>query len=266
MNTEIFEQLGLTQGEIKTYLALLQTGPSSTGPIAKVSGVSRSKLYIILDKLEKRGMVSHVEEKGVLKFQAAQPGKITDYIERKKDELTQLEKNFQQFLPELEAYYDEKSNERHVAIYQGLKGIQTAHEHVYEKLTRGECYHYFGIPPAQPDAHHAYWNRDHLKRIEAGVSCKLLFNIGTPAATLENRNGYKGCDARYMPVDTQTPSYFMIYKDTVMIAIPSIHPIAVEIVSQEIADAFMAYFDEFWKKSRRFTKKKSKKAGRAFHS
>ncbi|GAG26288.1 unnamed protein product, partial [marine sediment metagenome] len=47
MDTKILEEIGLTQGEIKTYLALLKLGSSSTGPIAKESQVSRSKLYSI---------------------------------------------------------------------------------------------------------------------------------------------------------------------------------------------------------------------------
>ena len=67
-----------------------------------------------------------------------------------------------------------------------------------------------------------------------------------------SRNSYEGCDARYMATDIKTPAYFLIYKDTVMMAIPSTNPITVEIVSQEIADAFMAYFEEFWKRTKKF--------------
>ncbi len=73
MDTRLLEELGLTQGEIKAYLALLKLGSTSTGPLAKESGVSRSKLYAILDRLEKRGLASHVEERGVIQFQAAEP-------------------------------------------------------------------------------------------------------------------------------------------------------------------------------------------------
>ena len=73
MDTKILEEIGLTHGEIKTYLALLTLGSSSTGPIAKESGVSRSKLYIILDKLEKKGLVSHIEKDGIIYFQSADP-------------------------------------------------------------------------------------------------------------------------------------------------------------------------------------------------
>jgi hypothetical protein len=56
-----------------------------------------------------------------------------------------------------------------------------------------------------------------------------------------------------MPIDIETPSWVLIYKDTVVIAIPQgIKPIAIEIVNQEVADSFEQYFSWFWKKSKPF--------------
>ncbi|MFH1520350.1 MAG: hypothetical protein ABID61_01770 [Candidatus Micrarchaeota archaeon] len=56
-----------------------------------------------------------------------------------------------------------------------------------------------------------------------------------------------------MPIDIKTPAYFTIYKDTVIITTVSSDPLCIEIVSQELADAFKKYFEEFWKKSRQFS-------------
>ncbi len=95
-----------------------------------------------------------------------------------------------------------------------------------------------------------YWQKDHLRRAKAGIRCKLLFNQDTPIEILKNRDKYRFCEARYLPGDIKTPSYFLIYKDTVAITIPSENPISIEIISQEIADSFKAYFDEFWRKSK----------------
>lgn len=255
METKILEEIGLTPGEIKTYLALLSLRSSSTGPIAKKSGVSRSKLYIILDKLEKKGFVSHIEKDGVLHFQAVEPQKIKDYLERKEEEIKTLEKRFEKFLPQLESFYERGGRVQKVTVYQGLKGLATAHEHTYLKLKRGEEYVYLGVPKHQPEKHHMYWKRDHERRARAGIKCRLLFTNDTEPKVLKSRNSYPGCDARYMSIDIKTPSYFAVYKDTVLIAIPSDHPLAIEIISQEIADSFMLYFEEFWRKSKKFKSK-----------
>lgn len=254
MNTKILEQIGLTPGEIKTYLALLKIGQSSTGAIAKESQVSRSKLYNILDKLEKKGLASHVEKNGVTNFQAAEPAKIKDYLKDKEEEIKDLQDEFENYIEKLESYQQQSGKVQNVTIYQGIKGLITAHEHTYLKLKKGEEYFYLGIPKDQPESHHLYWQRDHLRRVKAGIKCKLLFNPDTPKETLKNRNKFKNCDSRYIPADIKTPAYFLIYKDTVMISIPSENPVAIEITSQEIADSFKAYFKEFWKKSKSLKK------------
>ena len=259
MDTKLLEKIGLTPGEIKAYLALLALGPSSTGPLAKRSQVSRSKLYWIMDKLEKKGLASHAVRNGVVYFQAVEPTKINDYIEEKEDELKTLKEEFVQLLPELESYHKRAKEAQSMTIYQGLKGLKVAHEHSYLKLKKGEEYVYMGIPAFQPETHHLYWQKDHMRRVSLGIRTRLLFNRDTDRGILENRNSYVMCDARYMPTDIKTPAYFMIYKDTVMMAIPSSNPLAVEIVSQEIADAFMAYFEEYWKRSKKF---KGKEKGR----
>ncbi len=250
MDTSFLSEIGLTPGEIKSYLALLKLGSSSTGPIAKESKVSRSKLYDILDKLEKKGLASHIEQNGVTYFQAVEPSKIKNYIKEKENKLKEVEAKFDSYLPQLEALQKLSGKSQTVTVYQGFKGLIAIHEHTYLKLKKGEEFVYMGIPKSQPEAHHLYWQRDHLRRVDAGIKCRLLFNEDTPKETLKNRNKYKGCDSRYMPSGIKTPSYMLIYKDTSVIVVPSENPLCIEIISQEIADSYMAYFEDLWKKSK----------------
>ena len=249
MDTRIFEEIGLTKGEIKAYLALLKIGSSSTGLISKQSQVSRSKLYSVLDRLEKKGLVTHVDKNGVTYFQAVEPSKVSDYLKAKESKIKELTKKFEKFLPQLEAFHADSSKSQKVAVYQGLKGLTVAHEHLYLKLKKNDCYYYLGIPSNQPGAHHLYWQRDHVRRSKLGIKCKLLFNQDTDVKILKNRNKYSGSEARYMPSSVKTPAYFLIYKDTVMIAIAQKNPLAIEIQSEDIAKSFKAYFDEFWSQS-----------------
>jgi sugar-specific transcriptional regulator TrmB len=250
METKILERLGLTPGEIKAYLALLKLGPSSTGAIAKKSNVSRSKLYSILDKLEKKGMASHVEKRGVIYFQAVEPSKIKDYITEKEKELKTLREEFDRFLPQLQAFHEEKAKIQNVTVYQGFKGLVVANEHIYLKLKKGDDYQVLGVPVYPKWERKGYWQRDHERRDKEGIRCRMLFNPGVPKDVLRNRNSYKLCEARYMPIKIDAPAYFMIYADTSVIVIASEEPLAIEIVSKEIADSFRRYFEEFWRMSK----------------
>ncbi|MBN2101372.1 MAG: helix-turn-helix domain-containing protein [Candidatus Aenigmarchaeota archaeon] len=258
MDTSILEEIGLTEGEIKAYLALLTLGSKSTGPIAKESGVSRSKLYSVLDRLEKKGLASHIEKDGIRFFQAVEPSKIKDYLNKKGAELRKLETDFDRFLPQLEAFHEKAGKIQLVRVYQGFKGTQIAHEHLYLKLKKGDIFYYFGIPGFQPEPHHRYWMKDHERRIKAGIKCRLLFNNDTDEEVMINRNSFKDSDARYMPTNLKTPAYYLVYNDTLMIAIASENPIAIEIISQEIADSFISTVEYFWKLSKPFAPKKRK--------
>ena len=250
MNTKILEEIGLTPGEIKVYLALLKIGSSSVGPIVHEAQVSRSKIYVLLDKLEKKGLASHVEKNGVIYFQATDPKRVRDYLQQKEKTLKDIQNDFETYLPQLEAYQKEACREEKVRVYQGFKGLATAHEHTYDKLKRGEEYYYFGGPEEQPEYHHIYWQRDHQRRVKAGIKCKILFHKNTSDEIIKNRNGYTGCSARRMPIELKTPSYFLVYKDTICIIIPGINIIVIEIVSEKAAESFKAYFYEFWKKAK----------------
>lgn len=61
--SKLLTQLGFTEYEAKTYLALLRQSPLTGYAIARVSGVPRSKIYEVLGNLVERGdvLVSHGE-------------------------------------------------------------------------------------------------------------------------------------------------------------------------------------------------------------
>ena len=61
MDKKLLESIGMTSGEVSVYLALLDLGISSTGNIIKKSNVSSSKVYLILERLLQKGLISQVD-------------------------------------------------------------------------------------------------------------------------------------------------------------------------------------------------------------
>ena len=251
MQLSALKEAGLTDGESRVYLALLELGPSTTGPIVDKSRVAKSIVYQLLDKLIKKGLVSYIIKEKTKHYQAAQPNKLLDYFEEREKQLLQNKDAIKKILPEL-LLKQQLAKTSEAQIYEGFRGIQTVHEKTYLHLKRGEEYFYLGIAPLQNEKYHLYWQRDHVQRAKAGIKCKLLFNKGTNRKVLENRNSYSGCDARYMHTDIQTPAWFAGYKDVTIIGLQSKNGLAIEIINQEIADSFKAYFDAFWKLSKPF--------------
>jgi sugar-specific transcriptional regulator TrmB len=250
MEISALREAGLTDGETKIYLALLELGSSTTGPIIEKSKVARSIAPQILNKLIEKGLASYIVKEKTKYYQASQPNKIIDYIDERKNFLEDTKDQVIDLLPLLISK-QQGSPKSKAQIYEGFKGIQTVHEKLYTVLKKGDEFYYLGIPEFQEEKYHIYWNKDHLKRVKAGIKCRLLFNKDTPREVLKNRNSYALCDSRYMHIDIKTPAWFFGYKDVIVIGLQS-KEIAIEIKDQDIADSFYAYFEEFWKHTKRF--------------
>ena len=251
MDTNVLREAGLTNGETKVYLALLKIGSSTTGPIVEKSGIAKSIVYQILEKLIQKGLVSYIVKEKTKYFQASSPVKILDYVHERKIAIDETKKKIEELIPQL-LLLQETSPKSEANIYFGLKGVRSVCEKAYLKLKKGDTIYYLGVPVYQPDEQHLYWQKDHVRRIQFGIKINILFNRDTNPKILKNRNSYKGSDARYMPANIKTPALFVIYKDVVIILLQYPEVLAVEIVNQSIADSFRSYFDDFWKRSKSF--------------
>jgi HTH-type transcriptional regulator, sugar sensing transcriptional regulator len=253
MEEELIKEAGLTQGESKVYLALLNLGLSSTGPIVKRSGISRSFISNILYSLKEKGLVSYVKKGEVTYYQAESPERIILYLQKKQEQLENSKNNLVKLLPALDKIKKE-TPKTEIQVYDGFKGIQTAFEHCETKLSAGEEYFCLGGPGFQQDKYHTYWKEHHKRRIKLGIKAKMLFNTDTPKSVIDDRNSYKWCDTRYMPTDIRTKSWIFVYKDTTGIFLQEETSVdesfAIEIVNQKIADTFKAYFEDYWKLSK----------------
>ena len=126
MDTRALEELGLTPGEIKVYLALTKLGETTTGPLVDESHVSVSKVYQILDRLSRKGLSSHIVKKGIKYFKSADPNRLLDYLKEKERNLEKQEINLKEIIPQLAEIKGTAITEETAQVYDGLKGIQTA--------------------------------------------------------------------------------------------------------------------------------------------
>jgi HTH-type transcriptional regulator, sugar sensing transcriptional regulator len=249
MDMQFLREAGLTEGEAKVYLALLEIGVSTAGPITDRADVAKSIIYQLLEKLIKKGLVSYIVKEKTKYFQAAPPTKIIDYVDERRAALERTRKKIEGLLPEL--MLKQRSASSEVRVYEGFKGLATVHENVFHRLKRGEWYFHMGIPVDQPSYYIPYWTKQHKRRAQFGIHCRLLFNKDNPKKILDIVNRTSGGDARYMPLDTHTIAWFGGYKDYAIISFASSSPITIEIRNKEIAASFRSYFDEFWKQSKK---------------
>ena len=84
MEMNILKEIGLSESEKKVYLTLLELGDSTRGDIVNKSGVTGSKVYELLEKLQEKGLVSIYIKEKVKHFKPTNPKQLLNYIEDKK--------------------------------------------------------------------------------------------------------------------------------------------------------------------------------------
>jgi sugar-specific transcriptional regulator TrmB len=143
---EALQRAGLTKGEARVYLAITELGESTVGKIVDVSGVTKSIIYQILEKLIEKGLVSFSFKEKTKYFQAAPPDNLITYLEEQEETLNETKKEMRELIPQL-LMKRATANSGQVTVYQGFKGLMTVYTKRFEKLKPGDEYVNIGLPP-----------------------------------------------------------------------------------------------------------------------
>lgn len=127
-----YEELGLSGNEAKAYEALIEFGKLGAGELSARSGVSYSKIYVVLDKLVNKGLVKIIPEKSK-KFVPSGPDELIKLIESRQKKLEQAKEKAN----ELKKFYDIKEKNP-VVMQVGRKGFYK----IVKELKQGKTYSY----------------------------------------------------------------------------------------------------------------------------
>ena len=112
------KEFGLTDKEIKVYLACIKLGTALVQDIAKKAGTYRTYTYEILKSLKEKGLVSYIIKSGKQYFEVARPEKLLNILKEKKQKIQKL-------MPQLETLYKSVVDKPKIEIYEGKEGIKT---------------------------------------------------------------------------------------------------------------------------------------------
>ena len=102
------KELGLTNNQARTYLALLQAGPTTAKELAKTSKIARPDIYRILPALEKEGLVEKLMTRPA-SFEAVPPVYVLPtLLKHKTTKQYALKKKTKQLLSDLRNNHSKK--------------------------------------------------------------------------------------------------------------------------------------------------------------
>jgi len=245
MNLEILRKLGLSDGEIKVYSALLDIGVSSINNIHEKVGIDRRNIYDILNKLIERGFVSYIEENNKKVFKITNPEKILSYIEEKKSNLNEIKQEISKVIPEIQQVYQSKKNDLFAEIFKGPEGVKA----VWDDMLNYDAIYWIGSGMYVPDRFPAYWNDWNKRRLKKNVKSYHLFRYEKKEDYISFPVKNMCTGAKFLPKEfSGNPTVTAIYGNKVAQLLFGEYMNVFVIESKELAENYKKYHKYLWDK------------------
>lgn len=238
--------LGLTEGESKVYLALLRIGTSTVGKIVKEAGVSNSKVYDILDRLNKKGLIGIALFNNKKQFEPKDPSRLKELIEIKEKEILKEKQGINEVVLKLNALKKYSEPLQEAEILQGINGIKTAIEAMLSPQSKGNFFYILGAPVEANEVLGAYFQDWHIRRAKKKVLCRLLYERDAEKWALR-RSKTPLTEIKFLPRDIKAPTLVDITKEYVAIIIFGDRPLCFLIKNKKVAEGYKKYFELLWK-------------------
>lgn len=231
--------LGLDEKEQRFYLAALELGTASVTSIATLAGVSRTNGYDLVQRLQKRGLVSQIEgEGGIRQVVAEDPGVLIQEWGRTRTILDDL-------VPELRSLYAGPKFKPRVRLYEGVEGIRRA---LWETL---DCHskHLLGILSMYEllEVPGTDWMQTYIaERIRRGIRLSVLRSPERDTESIWPTSSEEDRELRYAPAHIQLGMTMYVYDATVLYISSKQENYALVIESSELSSMNRALFEGLW--------------------
>ena len=238
---QLLEGLGLGRRECLCYLSLLEIGASRVGPLIKRTGIPSSKIYEILERLAKRGLVTSVVRENVRSYQAASPKVLVSLMDERRRQLDAA-------LPGL-LLAQHSSQRQGVELFEGQKALFTLFTDLIHDAKPGEQYMVFSLDEESKTSEaNIFFRSLTLRRKEKRLDTRLLKNRGIEVGRRVPERHTK-LQLRYTTFTL--PQGLTIFRDTVVILSWDAVPLAIKIESRTVAAQWRSFFLDLWKGAKR---------------
>lgn len=233
------KEFGLTENEIKIYIALLKLGTSSPHLIVEKTGFSRSYVYDALRRLMEKEIVSFVLIEGKKNFTASSPKRLEEMAK------SRLEK-IQKIIPKLESFQNTAEEEIKVELYKGKFVYKTLFLDLTAVLKKNEEVLVFGFDDiflAETDPHFKtyldqyYARAKRLKTKERMIMHKEAFLLSYPKSVTK---------LRFLPKEVFGNVAFEVYANKVGIFLWGNPNYFILIENKKVAESYRKQFDLLW--------------------
>ncbi|MFC2133923.1 TrmB family transcriptional regulator [Bacteroidota bacterium] len=234
---EALKGLGLGDGEIKVYLALLKLGSVPVSKIKEETNLHRTTIYDFIEKLLNKGLVNYVVKENSKHFKATNPSILLNLVKEKEDRIKKI-------LPDLMKLVEFEKEDINVEIYKGREGFKAI---LNDMMRVKKNLVFFGVDETKFKERFPHLIEQHFRNEEKyGMKERLLTSEKTKFMYTKKTAHY-----RYIPEEYFNPTPTGVYGDIVIIIIWEPFSI-IRIQNSQLADSYKKHFEMLWKMAKDF--------------
>ena len=240
---ELLVDLGLSDKEAKSYIAILELGSSPIKPIAQRSGVKRTSIYNFIDRLIGIGLVTQTKVGRTTHYQAAPPSRLA---ELQKERLKAVERA----MPEFTALFNTLSDKPRIHYFEGAEQIKNI---AREELNCKKQASYIWPDAATTEVigGKRFMQNIDKERVRKGISIRSLRSHKPTSNLFEtSRQGKEFLrEIRFAPAKYKTNMAMGLY-DNGKVSFFGKEGFGIMIESKDLYQLMSLMFDLFWKESK----------------
>ncbi|OGY83255.1 MAG: hypothetical protein A3F54_02735 [Candidatus Kerfeldbacteria bacterium RIFCSPHIGHO2_12_FULL_48_17] len=239
MLTTDLQTLGFTKNEMTVYLALIPLGQAKAGEIIKETDMHRNLVYMALEALQKRKLVSKTESRGVTIYRVLNPTQLLNEVKSRQaltasvvEELKVLQK---------------KPPQQEIIIYEGIEEVRQREWKMYEDLPIGAIlpvlnassnwYRMMGEKLVKKIIDLQIRKKIHLQMIHSGLSTD-------DTSYIKNTKGLT--EFKIIPTTAKETGDINILPDRVLIKSLAEPYSIIEIINKQAVENYRQYFRLLW--------------------
>ncbi len=118
------KQFGLKEKEIKIYLALIQSSPSTVQNISRLTSIPRATVYQRLENLKKIGLIDFVIDSTGKLIKAIHPKYLISLAQKRVEKSIKLKDNIMNVMPDLLSIYQPIESKAKVMHFEGIQAVR----------------------------------------------------------------------------------------------------------------------------------------------
>jgi len=246
MNLRYLKEIGLSEGQILVYQAILETDKCTLKKIQEKTGIERRNIYDIISRLIEKGLVVHSLDQGKKLYYCTHPNKIKEEINIKKRTLESLEKQ----IPEMLGFFNNNMQATNAEVFRGENSIKAL---LNEALESESTYWLGGSSGIERTGLKTWFNQWMNQRAKQKKSMYDLTNHGTyledypPFETEKHKKNHYNLST--LPTKVRLFNTILLFGNKVAQITWEDQPFAFVLESKEIKESYMRIFNYFWKES-----------------